>query len=60
MDFIEHSHRYGLEIVNDMQGAAEKYKEICGVLESVTDKDLINTYQQFNSGKSLAKTWQKL
>lgn len=60
MNFIEHSHRYGLEIVNDMQGAAEKYKEICRVLESITDKDLINTYQQFNSGKSLAKTINKL
>lgn len=60
MNFIEHSHRYGLEIVKDMDGAAEKYKEVCDMLNSITDKELINTYQGMNSGKSLSKTINKL
>ena len=60
MQFIMKSHRYGLEIVNDMDGASEKFEELCNVLENVTEKDLINTYQTFNSGKSLAKTINKL
>lgn len=54
------SHRYGLEIVNDMEGASEKFDELCNVLGNITDVDLINTYQTFNSGKSLAKTINKL
>src|SRR5699024_3908639 len=60
MQFIMKSHRYGLEIVNEMDGAAEKFEELCNVLENISEKDLINTYQTFNSGKSLAKTINKL
>lgn len=60
MKIITHSHRYGIEIVNDMDGAYEKYVELCSVLESISDRELINTYLSFKSGKSLSKTINKL
>lgn len=60
MEFTEYSHRYGLEIVNEMVGASEKYIELANVLRNINERDLINTYQKLNSGKSLAKTINKL
>jgi len=56
MNFVEHSHRYGKEIISEMDGAAQKYNELCSVLENITDLDLINTFQKINSGKSIART----
>lgn len=59
MKFKEYSHRYGLEIVKDMPVAHHKYIELCNVLESINDYDLINEFQKRKiaqkKGKSLAR-----
>ncbi|WP_271401496.1 hypothetical protein [Salinicoccus roseus] len=59
MKYKEYSHRYGLEIVNDMDIAYEKYIELTDVLTNIKEVELINAFQKRRNDnrkdKSLAK-----
>src|SRR5699024_2312556 len=59
MNFVTYSHRYGLEIVNNMKEAQSKYNELCEVLRSIKEQELVNEFQKRKiakkKGKSLAR-----
>lgn len=60
MRFEEYSHLNGLEIIRNIPDAYEKYKGVTGILESITDDEIIAKYYELNSGKSLSTTLRQI
>ena len=59
MDFRCHSHRFGLELLNQVYPVIEK--EIFDVIGSISDEDIIQFHEENNgTGKSISKTLNSL
>ena len=59
MDFRCHSHRFGLELLNQVYPVIEK--EIFDVIGSISDEDIIQFHEENNgTGKSISKTLNQL
>lgn len=54
MRYKKYSHFNGLEIIKNIPEAYEKYQEICRMLSSITDKEIIDKYREKTPGKSIS------
>jgi hypothetical protein len=46
MDFITHSYRHGIEVIRSNPGLTTLWQGLTGVIESVTDEEIIAAFQQ--------------